>query len=482
MASARDRFLESLYHIILYGYQDEISTDILQNTILRNGQEGNYEISRQSGKSVGFVVTESFLSTFNDVLYNEPIHVGFFAPRQEQVKTSFDKLKDMLPIAAEAFKMRFLEKNSGTLVMARPVIHGGRIYRWEKVYTAYAMTLGETAHVESKTLHRAYIDEAQDVDDFKVNKEVVPMLAATGGNLYRIGVAGYQNCDFKKAIDESRNAITCPVDKVIKHRQKMYERTGDEKHLLYKMFYEKLVKEVGGEDVDFIRTQFKLEWITEKGSVVSRNKLEKCKKRFLCVAEPYVVMGVDLAKKSDSTVITASTELGQRLKSWELRGQNYQEQYPAICEACQWMEDHGYIVQRIRVDTTGSTGDAAAEALEAHPDCKWNVEYFYFAPQNKHNLYQMFINLIEMGAAIADGLIEDKGQRRFEYSDQDANYVQFERQLLDMEKEYKGAEGNLLSCHHPNSPGAKDDHPDSTAMSVFQPADQEARLGFVVID
>ena len=480
---ARDRFLEHLFSIMMYGYQKEFSDIVISNTINRNAEEGNQEIARQAGKSLGFVLTEAFLSTHNDILYGEPIHVGFFAPRQEQVKTSFDKLKDMLPIAAEAFNMKFMEKNQGTLTMARPHFVGGRLINYKKVYTAYAMTLGEGTHVESKTMHRAYVDEAQDVDDFKVNKEVVPMLSAVGGNLYRIGVAGYRKCDFKRAVDEERNLVIADKDKVIEDREVMYKKTGDKKHLLWKQFVDKEVHKAGGEGVDYIRTQYLLQWITEKGNMTTKNKLDKCKQKFLCVGDNRVVLAADMAKKSDSTVLTASTVLGQRLRSWELIGQDYNDQYPAICEAAEWLEKKGYSVTRIRMDCTGGTGDAAGEALKAHPECKWNVEFFYFAPQNKHNLYQQFIGLIEVGCGIADGKIEEDTtpQRRFEYWAGDPNVERFEQQMLDMEKEYKGTEGNLLSCHHPDHAGAKDDHPDSTAMSVYIPADQEAPLGFEVL-
>lgn len=479
----------------MYQYQKEVSDSIIHAVIHRDQLEANFEISRQAGKSVAYILTEAFLSVINDELYGEPIHVGLFAPKEQQVKTSFDRLKEYLPPFARAFKMRYRESNATTLVMERPVDHNGITY-YLKACTFYAYTLGEGAHVESKTLHRAYVDEAQDVDDFKVNKEVRPMLATTGGCLFRIGVAGYKNCEFKMAIEDNRNAIIVPVRKVIEERRVVYEKTKDERHLLYEKFYNNMVKESGGEGVDFIRTQFLLEWIVERGNMTSRQKLDACARdtfKFGKGIRPYVRIGVDLAKKSDSTVITATTQLGQRICAWELRGHNYNEQYPIVCEVCKRLEEDGiagildeegnpqkFRVEKIVVDTTGSTGDAAAEALEAHPDCHWSVEYFYFAPQNKHNLYNQFLSLIEMTNSIASGAIEDTGQRRFEYWTGDPCREQFEFQMLAMEKTYKGAEGNLLSCHHPDHAGAKDDHPDSTAMSAYEPHDGEGSVGFEI--
>ncbi len=482
----------------MYGYQKLISDQIIHTVICRDQLEANDEISRQAGKSVAFILTEAFLSTINDELYGEPIHVGFFAPKEQQVKTSFDRLKEYLPVFAKAFRMRFRESNATTLVMERPVDHNGITY-YLKAMTFYAYTLGEGAHVESKTLHRAYVDEAQDIDDFKVNKEVRPMLATTGGCLFRIGVAGYKNCEFKQAVDDNRNAIVVPVSKVIKERREVYEKTKEEKHLLYEKFYKQMLHEVGGEGVDFIRTQFLLEWIVERGNMTTRDKLMACgveNMTFPKGVKPRVRVGVDLAKKSDSTVITASTLLGQRLRSWELKGHNYNEQYPIICQVCKILEEEGigintvdddgkavpqlFTVDEIIMDTTGSTGDATAEALEAYPDCHWHVRYFYFAPQNKHNLYNCFLSLIEMTNSIKQGTIEDTGQRRFEFWLGDPNLEVFIYQMLAMEKEYKGAEGNMLSCHHPKLAGAKDDHPDSTAMSSYEDPSGEGSVGFEI--
>ena len=493
VCGSRDELIKHLHGFTMYDYQKLISDQIVHAVIFRDTLEANDEISRQAGKSVAFILTEAYLSVINDELYGEPIHVGFFAPKEQQVKTSFDRLKEYLPAFARAFRMRYRESNATTIVMERPVDHNGITY-YLKACTFYAYTLGEGAHVESKTLHRAYVDEAQDIDDFKVNKEVRPMLATTGGCLFRIGVAGYKNCEFKQAIDAGRNSIVVPVNQVIEQRRKVYEETGNEKHLLYERFYNQMLGEVGGEGVDFIRTQFLLEWIVERGNMTSREKLEACRVENMTFpkdVEPYVVVSVDLAKKSDSTVITATTEKGQRIRAWELRGHNYNEQYPIICEVCELLEkgevmsrDDGtpqkFKVRLIRVDTTGSTGDAAAEALEAHPDCHWNVEYFYFAPQNKHNLYNQFLSLIEMTNSIRLGKIEDTGQRRYEYWAGDPCVEQFEFQMLAMEKEYKGAEGNMLSCHHPDSPGARDDHPDSSAMGVYEAADSEGSFGFEI--
>lgn len=490
---SRRELLALLHKITMYGYQEKVSDAIVHAVIHRDLLECNFEISRQSGKSVAYILTEAFLSVINDELYGEPIHVGFFAPKEQQVKTSFDRLKDYLPAFAQAFRMRYRESNATTLVMERPVDHNGITY-YLKACTFYAYTLGEGAHVESKTLHRAYVDEAQDVDDFKVNKEVRPMLSTTGGCLFRIGVAGYKNCEFKMAIDDNRNAIVVPVHDVIKQRREVYDKTQDERHLLYEKFYHNMVKEVGGEGVDFIRTQFLLEWIVDRGNMTTRQKLETCRRENMSWGkdvEPHVVVSVDLAKKSDSTVITATTVLGQRIRAWELRGHNYNEQYPIICEVCKMLEDgevmtrddgtpQKFKVKLIRVDTTGSTGDAAAEALEAHPDCHWTVEYFYFAPQNKHNLYNQFLSMIEMTNSIANGTIEDTGQRRFEYWAGDPCLEQFEYQMLSMEKEYKGAAGNMLSCHHPDAAGARDDHPDSSAMGVYENPDAEGAFGYEI--
>jgi len=42
----------------------------------------------------------------------------------------------------------------------------------------------------------------------------------------------------------------------------------------------------------------------------------------------------------------------------------------------------------------------------------------------------------------------------------------FEEHTIKLEREYKG-DGEYLSVHHPDEPGARDDYPDATAVMVM---------------
>ena len=116
----------------------------------------------------------------------------------------------------------------------------------------------------------------------------------------------------------------------------------------------------------------------------------------------------------------------------------------------------------LRCDATG-VGDVVVEMLEQKS--RWNVESFIFTQLSKAQIFQSLTNLIAVSEGIADGSIEDKGQKRFEYWNGDPMVKKFEQEMLDLEKEYIG-EKQILSCHHPDKSGAHDDYCCSLALAV----------------
>jgi hypothetical protein len=55
---------------------------------------------------------------------------------------------------------------------------------------------------------------------------------------------------------------------------------------------------------------------------------------------------------------------------------------------------------------------------------------------------------------------------RFSYPADHPLAAEFEEQMARLIGEYKG-DGEYLSVHHPEEPGARDDAPDSTALALF---------------
>lgn len=465
LAESHDEFLVNQRRVHFYDYQKQIRDMLFHLAIVRDANDMFVEISRQSGKTTGVIEPLSYLMGTLSLILGREIAIGFFAPRYEQAKTDWSRVKDIMPSVADIFGLKQQELNSNTMSYVRRVyaMKSERFLRCERASTMYAFSLGETTKLESKTLDIAVIEEAHECNDQKFKKEVLPMLSATNGFAIFIGVAGYRLCDFKTGVEQCPRSFVFPVHKVIESRRRTAEEAGDPVHLEYEKFYKSVLEKTGNIITDEIKTQYLLEWVTERGNFVTRTQLEKCRKRILCVGSPEVYVGIDWGKYTDATVVTVSTALGQRLKSIEFQGTQYLTQVPLILE---WLQKEivgrGYEIEAIQCDSTGS-GDVILETFDK--ESRWKVKGFVFSAPSKANLYQTFANLISVGEGITDGVVEDTGQKRFEYWGGCPMVRKFEFEMLELVKEYKG-DKMLLSCHHPERNDAHDDTVDSCALSV----------------
>ncbi len=83
--------------------------------------------------------------------------------------------------------------------------------------------------------------------------------------------------------------------------------------------------------------------------------------------------------------------------------------------------------------------------------------FFQFTLQSKITLYMNF----------EAALFRDAGDPlRFSYPADHPLAAQFEEQMVALVREYKG-QGEMLSIHHPDEQGAKDDAPDATALMLL---------------
>lgn len=477
MMGARDAYLSTIRNKRFYEFQEEFSNQLIEAVITKGIYEIDFEISRQAGKTDGVSETVVFLLTCLDMLFNRKIGIGFFAPREDQYMTDWVRIREIYPQIAPLYGLKNRIDNDTEMVFARPLeIEGGIVKKWANRYELFGFSLGEGTKVESKTLDIAIIEEAQDIDDQKVDKMVRPMLTATNGVLIRIGVAGYKKCDFQKGVQTNPRAIVWNFEKVMKARRKVYEETGDPWHLGYESFIEAERKRIGGVITDEFRTQYMLEWITEIGNMISREELMKIKKSAVCCASNVIDIGIDLGKSKDQTVGTAVTELGQRLSSIQLSGTKYRDQRPLLKDWIDSLEEKGYRVRRVTIDSSGA-GDPNFEEFEHEwSDRDWDLVAFVFGSQSKSNLYHNFLNKIAVGVGIAEGRVKDIGQPRVEYWGGDDHVEMYESEMLDMEKEYRGSK-DLLDCHHPKGNRYHDDHPDSHALAIYEDPDDEGELG-----
>jgi hypothetical protein len=216
---------------------------------------------------------------------------------------------------------------------------------------------------------------------------------------------------------------------------------------------------------DEFRMSYRLHWILERGMFISPDQLEKLGLDYN--GKPYDIVemrknshqvaGLDIAKVSDSTVLTimevdynnVSPEgfFYKRILNWlEIFGDDHESQFYQIKDFLA-----NYNVEKMCVDVTG-VGDPVHDRLAAAlPNI--NVIPYSFNRSSKSDLYKYLLNDLSGGRIRYPNTPEVQKIRR---------QRKFISQLLDLEKSYVG---EYMVCEHPNERDAHDDFPDSMALA-----------------
>src|SRR5207237_980677 len=134
---------------------------------------------------------------------------------------------------------------------------------------------------------------------------------------------------------------------------------------------------------------------------------------------------------------------------WEKIGDNYEE---IFAELKNKLSD--FNVTSLACDATG-TGEPLVDRLT------WELPFVTvipvrFSAQSKDHLYKNFLLFIQEQKVKWPAAAEVR-KRKY--------WKEFERQMLDLVKEYKG---QYLTCHHPeDQKNAHDDFPDSLALMLW---------------
>ena len=492
---AHDTFLSHEFGrgVEFYEYQSEFRQELFDGLLCRDRGEIGYEVARQAGKTTGVAEPVAFLAGIADMLFcvgSRPFGIGIFAPREDQYRTDWLRMRDILPDIASLYGLVQMVDNDTLMRYGRPKFDAfGRMLKMVPRLEVHGHSLGEGTKVESLTLDLAIVEEAQDIDDVKIDKMIRPMLTSTDGLLVHIGVAGYRKCYFKKFIDSKKHCVVWPYDKVIETRRRVHARTGNDYHLNYERFIEKEKERIGNQITDEFRTQYMLEWMTEVGNFITEEQLKMLKRDRIKPRSKYVRVGIDFAKAHDFTVVTICTELGQRLASLRMNGTDYTDQIPLLLEWIEkWCKDHPFEylgpkgetlttpleVEWVQYDHTG-VGNAVGEMLDQK--CRWVVKAVDFSARVIADMFQDFLNIIAVGIGLTKGAVEDTGQRRFEYDARDENVEVFEFEMTEAEKTYQGQLG-ILSVHAPEKKDKHDDTLFSQILGIYE-GEQEPSLGVV---
>lgn len=371
------QFLVVLVGHDLHPYQKPLAHRMIESVLINDGEEITALASRQSGKSETVADTVATLmillprlaKLYPDLLgkFKDGLWVGLFAPTESQAETLFGRTVTRLT------SQRALE------VLGDPEIDDsaariGGVTRMVKLKnsgsTLTMMTANPRAKIESKSFHLIVIDECQEADDFVVSKSISPMLAYYAGTMVKTGTPTTSKNNFYRSIQlNKRRQTTRGV------RQNHFQWDWKDVAKFNENYHKFIKKEMLriGEDSDEFQMSYNCKWLLERGMFVTTSIMDELGDTSQEVVKVWhktpVVVGIDPARKLDSTVVTVvwvdwdrPDEFGyfeHRVLNWmELQGDDWEEQYFQIVNFLS-----NYDVLAIGVDANG-VGDAVAQRLK----------------------------------------------------------------------------------------------------------------------
>jgi len=446
-------------------YQIPLARRIIESVIINDGEEITALAARQSGKSETIANTVATLMVllprlakmYPDLLgkFKHGLWVGMFAPVETQVETLFGRTLNRLTseraleilgdpeiddsIGKVAGVTRQIKlKNSGSSLMM--------------------MTANPRAKIESKSFHLIIIDECQEADDFVVSKSISPMLAAYNGTMIKTGTPTTYKNNFYRAIMLNKRRQTARSSRQ-NHFQWDY-RDVSKVSPNYGKYIKKEMLRIG-EDSDEFQMSYNCKWLLDRGMFVTSTVLDELGDVSQEVVKAWhrtpVVVGIDPARKIDSTVVTVvwvdwdrPDEFGyydHRILNWlELQGDDWEDQYFQIVQFLS-----NYDVIAVGVDANG-VGDAVAQRLKLLlPGAEVHALGSSQPEQSKR--WKHLKALIDRRMV---GWPAHAKSRRLR------TYKRFIQQMGDLETKFQGP--NFLA-HAPDEAHAHDDYADSLAIA-----------------
>lgn len=454
-------FLEYLCDVQLFPYQKVLAKRIIESLIVNDGEEITALFSRQSGKSetvANTVATCMVLFPRLATMYPElmgkfrrGLMVGCFAPVEFQAQNLYSRIVDRL--TSERAMEIMLDPEIDDLPDGR-----GKIIRLKRSGSFCRMqTANPRAKIESSSYHLILIDEAQHADEYTVRKSIHPMGAFYNATIVKTGTPDVVKGDFYKAIQHNKRRQT-------RGRRQNHFEADWKMCAKYNPNYAKFVrKEMAriGEDSDEFLLSFALKWLLERGMFTTESQMEELGDKSMEVVKAWskspVVVGIDPARKLDSTVVTVvwvdwdrPDEFGfydHRILNWmELHGDDWEEQYFKIMDFLS-----NYDVLHVGVDSQG-VGDAVAQRLAVL------MPYVNVVPVGSNTPEQSdrWKHLMQlMGRGMVSWPAHAKTRRL-------KVYKRFVQQMIDLEKKYQG---KYLLAAAPEESEAHDDYADSLAIA-----------------
>lgn len=458
-------FMVSLVGHDLHPYQKPLARRIIESVIIGDGKEITALASRQSGKSETVADTVATLMVllpllakiYPDLLgkFKNGIWVGLFAPTEGQAETLFGRT------------VTRLTSEHALAILGDPEIDDeakriGGVTRQIKLKksgsTITMMTANPRAKIESKSFHLIVIDECQEADDFVVAKSISPMLAYYAGTMVKTGTPTTSKNNFYKAIQLNKRVQTGRGQ-----RQNHFQwdwREVAKVNPNYNKFIKQEMLRIG-EDSDEFQMSYNCKWLLERGMFVTSSLMDELADTSQELVKVWhktpVVVGIDPARKMDSTVVTVvwvdwdrPDEFGyfdHRVLNWlELQGDDWEEQYFQIVNFLS-----NYDVLAVGVDANG-VGDAVAQRLKLLLG-RAEVHALTSSQSEQSGRFKHLQALIQRRALSFPGHAKTRRLRIWK---------RFYQQMTDAEIQYKG---NVFTVSAPNETYAHDDFVDSLAIA-----------------
>lgn len=459
------QFMEVLVGYPLHPYQIPLSRRIIESVIIGDGEEVTALAARQSGKSETIANTIATLMVllprlakiYPDLLgkYKDGVWIGMFAPVEGQVETLFGRTINRLTSehAVEILGDPEIDDSIGKV----PGITR-QIKLKKSGSTLMMMTANPRAKIESKSFHLIVIDECQGADDFVVSKSISPMLAYYSGTMVKTGTPERTKNNFYRSIQLNKRRQTSRGA-----RRNHYEWDWKEVAKVNKN-YEKFIKKEMlrvGEDSDEFQMSYCNKWMLEQGMFITSSTMDELGDTSQEVVRAWhrspVVVGIDPARKQDSTVVTVvwvdwdrPDEFGyydHRVLNWlEIQGDDWEDQYFQIVNFLA-----NYNVYMIGVDANG-VGDAVAQRLKLLLP-RAEVMSLTSSQSEQSKRWKHLKALIDRRMV---GYPAHAKTRRLR------SWKRFYQQMTDLETKFKGP--NFLAAA-PDEAHAHDDYADSLAIA-----------------
>lgn len=459
-------FMRALVGYDLRNYQKPLARRIIQSVLLNDGQEITALAARQSGKSETIanvvaslmVILPRLARMYPDLLgdYKNGFRVGLFAPVEGQAETLFSRVisrltsEEALAVLGDPEIDDEAKKVSGVTKQVKLMNSGS---------TVMMMTANPRAKIESKTFDFIVIDECQEADDFIVAKSISPMLASTDGTMVKTGTPTTHKNNFYRAIQLNKRTQTGKGSKQ-NHFQWDWRDVAKEQPK-YAKFIKKEMLRIG-EDSDEFQMSYNCKWLLERGMFVTSTVMDELGDTSMETIKAWhrtpVVVGIDPARKMDSTVVTVvwvdwdrPDEFGyydHRVFNWlEIQGDDWEDQYFQIVN---FLEN--YNVLAVGVDANG-VGDAVAQRLRLLLP-RAEVHSIGSSQQEQSKRWKHLKQLIDRRMV---GWPAHAKTRRLKA------WKRFYQQMTDLEVKFQGP--NFLA-HAPEEAHAHDDFADSLALAV----------------